>query len=178
MQKEPYMKHSVSDLVVNQFSRSLKALRGLLKKSQEYAQQRKFDENLFLQMRFAPDMFPFVKQVQITSDIAKAAAARLSGQTPPSFPDDEKTLADLISRIDKTLDFIQGFKEQSFHGYEQKQVSFPWYPGKYLTGDDYLSSHAIPNFYFHMTTAYDLLRQAGMPIGKGDFLGEQNWRPV
>ena len=170
------MKHSVNDLVVNQFSRSLIALKGMLGKAREHAEGRKFDENTFLQMRLAPDMFPFVKQVQITTDTAKFAASRLSGKAAPTFNDDETTLAQLIERVDKTLTYLRTFNATDFEGYASKKASFGWKPGVSLSGEDYLSSHAIPNFYFHMATTYCLLRASGVNVGKGDFLGEQNWK--
>lgn len=172
------MQHPVSDFVVNQFSNNLQALRGILLKAQQHAGERKFDENLFLQLRLAPDMFPFVKQIQIACDVSKGAVARLSGKTAPAFADDEKTLVELIARIDKTLGFIREFKSEDFKDYAAKKISFPWYPGKELSGDDYLVSYAIPNFYFHITTAYAMLRQGGVNLGKGDFLGQINWKNV
>ena len=170
------MQEIVNDIIVNQFGRSLKALRGLLKKAQSHAQERKFDENLFLQTRLAPDMFPFVRQVQIVSDTAKATVARLSGKTAPSFPDEEKTLAELVTRVDKTLEYLNGFSAKYFANYTSQKITFPWNPGVHMTGDDYLSSFAIPNFFFHFTTAYDLLRLHGVQIGKGDYMGEMNWK--
>lgn len=170
------MKHEVSDLIINQFTRSLKSLRSILIKTKHYASERKFDENNFLQLRLAPDMFPFVRQVQIASDIAKASAARLTGKAAPSFPDDEKTIDQLLERIDRTVGYISEFKSSDFDGYQNHKISFPWNPGAHLKGDDYLSSHALPNFYFHMTTAYNILRLHGLPLGKGDYLGEQNWQ--
>lgn len=170
------MKHSLNDLISNQFTRSLVALKGMLHKAGEFAKERKFDENLFLQLRLAPDMFPLVRQVQIATDGAKGAAARLSGKTAPVFPDEEKTIPELIARIDKTIDFLRSFKAEDFKDYETRTMSFPWNPGSFLKGEDYLSSHALPNFYFHLTTAYAILRLHGVALGKGDFLGEQNWQ--
>lgn len=169
------MKHSVHDLIAVQFSRSLLGLKGLLLKARAHAETRKFDENLFLQLRVAPDMFPFVKQIQITTDGAKGAAARLTGKTAPVFADNETTLTQLIERIERTVEFLQSTSEKDYEGYESRTMAFPWSPGVHLKGFDYLSSHAIPNFYFHMTTAYTLLRSSGVEVGKGDFLGEQNW---
>lgn len=170
------MNHSVNDLVVNQYTRSLNALKGILKKGQAFAKERNFDENLLLQLRLAPDMFPLVKQVQITSDIAKASAAKLANKAMPSFADDEKTLAEVFTRIDKTIDFLKEFKSEQFKDYSQQKMSFPWHPGKHLMGEDYLASHSLPNMYFHITTVYALLRTHGVPLGKADFLGEQNWK--
>ena len=131
--------------------------------------------NNFLQMRLAPDMLPFVKQIQICSDTAKGACARLSGQTAPKYEDNEATIEELIARIDKTVMYISGFKAEDFADYQSAKIMFPRYPGVYISGADYLASHALPNFYFHMTTAYNILRLHGLEIGKGDYLGEQNW---
>jgi hypothetical protein len=171
------MQHA-HDMIAVQFPRSLKALRTILKKGQGFAQERKFDENAFLQTRLAPDMLPLVKQVQITTDSAKGAVARLTGKTVPSFADDETTLEQLLSRIDKTIAVLQDTKPEDFKDYATKKISFPWVPGKEMSGADYFSSHLIPNFYFHMTTTYDLLRGSGVQLGKNDFLGEQNWKNV
>ena len=172
------MQHSVNDFVVNQYTRSLIALKGLLGKAREHAKERQFDENLFLQTRFAPDMFPLVRQVQITTDLAKAAVAKLADKPMPAFPDEEKTMEELFTRIDKTIDFVRSFKESDFKDYATKTMTFPWRPGVSLSGADYLVSHSIPNFYFHLNTTYLLLRANGVNVGKGDFLGEQNWKKV
>ncbi len=169
------MQTKVSEITVNQFTRSLKALRGLLGKAKEHAETKKYDANLFLQEKLSPDMFPFVRQVQITCDTAKGAVARLSGQKAPIWSDDEQTMDDLLSRIDKTIDYVSQFTANDFNDYAAQSVSFPWYPNKYLKGEDYLVSHAIPNFFFHLTTTYAILRKSGVSLGKSDFLGEQNW---
>lgn len=170
------MQHSVHELTAIQFTRGLKGLKEILKKAQSYASDRKFDENNFLQLRLAPDMFPLVRQVQITTDTAKGAVARLSGKTPPSFPDEEKTMAELIARVDRTIGYLREFSEKDFGDYTQQKISFPWKPAEHLMGADFLSSHAIPNFYFHLATTYALFRLHGLPIGKSDYLGEQNWK--
>lgn len=168
----------VKELVVDQFSRTLGALRGILKKAQAHAAERKFDENSYLQLRLAPDMFPFVRQVQIATDVAKGAVARLSGKDAPVFADNETKLSELLERIDKTIDFIRSATKDDFKDFREKKASFPWRPGVYMMGDDYLISHAVPNFFFHVTTAYALLRGCGVALGKADYLGEQNWKSL
>lgn len=168
----------VYDFLIPQMTRSLRSLKLLLVKAQKQAQDRGFDENAFLSVRLAPDMFPFVRQVQIAADIAKASAAKLSGKTAPVFPDEEKTVAELILRVEKTIDYLSSFSAGDFKDYATQQITFPWKPGVYMTGDDYFISHAIPNFYFHMTTAYDLLRTNGVQLGKADYLGEQNYKKI
>jgi uncharacterized protein len=168
----------VHEMIAVQFPRSLKALRTILKKGQGFAQDRKFDENVLLQARLAPDMLPLVKQVQITTDNAKGAVARLTGKTVPAFADDETTLEQLLARIDKTITVLQDTKPDDFKDYATKKITFHYIPGKEISGADYFSSHLIPNFYFHMATTYALFRSSGVHIGKGDYLGEQNWKTV
>lgn len=170
------MQPTVNEIVVDQFSRSLGSLKNLLKKAQAHAQERKFDENLFLQSKLATDMFPLIKQVQIACDTAKLTCSRLSGTQAPAFPDDEKTVGELQTRIDKTLDYIKTFATNDFKGYENQKISFFWNPGKHIMGNDYITSYAIPNFYFHLTTAYAILRSNGVHVGKGDYLGEMQWK--
>lgn len=170
------MKHDVNDIVVNQFTRSLNALKNILKKAKSHAEERKFDPNMYLDMRLAPDMFPLSRQVQIVTDNAKGAVARLTGKTAPVFEDGKTTLDELLARIDKTIDFLATTKAEDFADYASKKASFHWKPDVYMMGDDYLVSHVIPTFYFHMTTTYALLRQCGVHIGKADYLGEQNWK--
>jgi hypothetical protein len=166
----------VYETVVHQFSQNLSALKNILQKTKAHADYMKFDANKFLDMKFAPDMFAFCKQIQMTTDNAKGAAARLAGKEIPVFVDDEKTMDDLIARVQKTINFLEGFKDTDFSDYENKKVTFPWNPGKFLDGKTYFYSFAIPNFYFHLTTSYDLLRQAGVPIGKNDYLGNIVWK--
>lgn len=170
------MNHSVSDIVVNQFTRSLVGLKAILKKASEFAAERKFKEDSFLELRMAPDMFPLVRQVQMVTDTSKGAVARLTGKKAPVFEDNEKTMAELFTRIDKTIEYIRTATPKDFENYATAKIEVPWRPGVYMTGEDYLSSHAIPNFYFHVVTTYGLLRQHGVAVGKNDFLGEQNWR--
>ena len=170
------MELKVSDLIVNQFARNLGTLRGMLLKAGQHAEARKFDENLFLQTRLAPDMYPFIKQVQMTCDTAKGAVARLSGKTAPIFSDDEKSLKELIVRVEKTLEYVRSFSTGDFSAYTTQKITFPWKPGAHMIGADYLLGFAIPNFYFHLTTTYALLRVAGVNIGKSDFIGELPWK--
>lgn len=165
----------IYSMICEQFTRNLNALSKILIKAKAHAEERKWDGNQWTQMKLAPDMFAFARQVQITSDTAKGAVARLAGKTPPAWADDEKTMEELISRVQKTVEYISTFKAQDFAQYHTHKVSFPWYPGHYLAGHDYLVSHAIPNFYFHLTTTYNLLRLHGVNLGKADFLGETQW---
>lgn len=169
------MQLDVWDITSHQFTRSLDGLRAVLLKAQEHAKQRNFDENLFLDMKMAPDMFTLAKQVQMTCDTAKFACSRLSGKTAPVFADDEKTLAQLIARVSNTMEYVQGFKREDFANWKTQTITFPWNPGKSLTGAEYLTGFAVPNFYFHDSMTYALLRQVGVNVGKGDYLSKLNW---
>lgn len=166
----------VFDLVVVQFSKNLFALKNILEKGKAHAQNAGYDANKLLEIKLAPDMFNFCRQVQMTTDNAKGAAARLAGKVSPIFIDEEKTMDELIARVEKTINHLESYKAEDFCDYENKIISFPWYPGKFLDGKSYLQSFALPNFYFHLTTTYDLLRSAGVQLGKKDFLGNVNWQ--
>jgi hypothetical protein len=175
--KDLIMSHNfVYEMVIKQFSLNLNALKNILQKSKAHAESLKFDADKFLDLKLAPDMFPLLKQIQITTDNAKGAAARLSGKENPVFADTEKTFSEIMDRVQKTIQFLETFKSEDFKDYEAKKITFPWYPGKHLDGKEYLNGFAIPNFYFHLTTAYDLLRQGGVALGKGDFIGAINWK--
>jgi hypothetical protein len=153
-------------------SHSLKSLSAILKKAEAYCEARKIDPNALLTARLYPDMLPLTRQVHIATDQAKGCGARLAGIAIPSYPDEEKTFAELQARIAKTLDFIGGLKREQFADAATRTVSLK-IGGKdtELTGTAYLSSAVLPNFYFHVTTAYNILRHNGLEIGKGDFLG-------
>jgi hypothetical protein len=155
------------------FQHALTALSGILDKAMANAAARKIDPTVFLVARLAPDMFAFTKQVQIACDFAKNTVARLAGQEPPKFPDEEKTFDELKARIAKTIDFVSGFKPAQIDGTEANDITFPAGPGKTMTlkGQAYLLNFALPNFYFHATAAYAILRHNGVDLGKLDFLG-------
>ena len=163
---------SMSALSVPAFVQGLEALASTLEKAEAYAAERKIDEAALLQARVFPDMFPMVRQVQIATDTAKGAVARLGGAPVPSFPDDETTFAALRARVAKTLDFVKSVPAAAIDGSETKEVSIKGRTSTMtFTGEDYLLSFALPNFYFHLATAYGLLRNAGLAIGKRDYLG-------
>ena len=153
-------------------SHSLKSLSAILKKAEAYCEARKIDPNALLTARLYPDMLPLNRQVHIATDQAKGCGARLAGVAVPSYPDDEKTFAELQARIAKTLDFIGGLKREQFADAATRTVTIK-IGGKdtELKGAAYLSSAVLPNFYFHLTTAYNILRHNGLEIGKNDFLG-------
>jgi hypothetical protein len=160
-------------LVIRQFARSLKNLDAVLEKAIKHAEARKFDVNNFLSARLFPDMLPFVNQVRIACDGAKAAAAGLSGKEAPKHEDNETTVAELRGRIAKCLAYLDTFTAADFERTTaQTVVKLPNRPGKALHADEYLFARQIPNFYFHVTTAYDLLRHGGVELGKSDYLGQ------
>lgn len=160
------------DSSIAPLSHSLKALAAILKKAEAYCEAKKIDPNALLTDRLYPDMLPFNRQIHIATDQAKGCGARLTGNAVPSYPDEEKTFPELQARIAKTLDFLGGLKKEQFAGAATRIVSIK-IGGKdtELAGAAYLSSAVLPNFYFHVTTAYNILRHNGLEIGKGDFLG-------
>jgi uncharacterized protein len=162
---------------VRQFARSLKNLDAMLEKAIAYAEKRKFEVNNFCSARLFPDMLPLLVQVRIACDHAKSTAAQLSGKTAPVHEDNETTIADLRGRISKCLAYLDTFKDSDFAATRPDtvvKIAFP--PGKTMLADDYVLSRQVPNFYFHLTTAYALLRSGGVELGKGDFLGQINLR--
>jgi len=154
------------------FVRNLDNLLAWLDKAQAHAEARKFDTGNYLGLRLAPDMLPFAKQIQIVSDTAKGCAARLAGVEIPKWDDTEATLDELRERIRRTLDYVQSLPAAGFEGSEAREVALPMRSGETyrFTGQRYLQHWALPNFYFHMTTAYALLRHAGVELGKQDYL--------
>ena len=169
------MNASVYEVSNQQFILTLTNLKKILEKSENYAKVKKFDHQVLMNTRLFPDMFPLSKQIQTACDAAKFCAARLTDVKAPVFDDKEVNIDNFIERIDKTIEYLKSIKEEDFKDYEKKIIKFPWNPGQELHGKDYLIQFAIPNFYFHITTAYNLLRSCGVEIGKADFLGAINW---
>jgi uncharacterized protein len=155
------------------FIRMLKNMLVWLDKAEAHAAARKFDTANFLGLRLAPDMLPFTRQVQIASDAAKGCMARLAGHEVPKWEDGEVSMADVRARVQKTLDYVSSFAAAQLEGSEARTVSIPRRVGDPLQfdGETFLKHFALPNFYFHATTAYALLRNAGVEVGKGDYLG-------
>ena len=154
------------------FRHQVMALANILAKGEEHADARKIDHTALIQCRLYPDMFPLARQVQIASDTAKFAAARLAGVDAPSWEDNEATFAQLKERCEKTDKYLATFKPEQIDGSEEREVVLKMRDGQMnFTGQQYLLGFAMPNFYFHLTTAYALLRQCGVEIGKRDFLG-------
>lgn len=163
---------SMHAVLVPGTTHTLMALSAILDKAVAHCEARKIDPNAFLQARLFPDMFPLTRQVQIACDMAKGAAARLAGVDIPKYEDNEVTFADLKARIAKTVDFVRSFKPEQINGSEDRPIVLQ-VPNRQLefTGQQYLTAYVLPNVYFHVSTAYSLLRQGGLEIGKRDFLG-------
>jgi hypothetical protein len=157
---------------VAQFAKMLQNLDRWLEAGAAFAEKKKFDADVLAQARLAPDQYELVRQVQSACDAAKYAAAYLSGQTAPSHPDVEKTIRELRTRIATCVQYLDGIKASQYAGAAERRVSPAWLQGKWMRGDDYFTQIAIPNFYFHVTTAYAILRHNGVELGKGDFIGK------
>jgi hypothetical protein len=153
------------------FTKTLENLEKWLDKAGEHAKERSFDVDVLAQARLAPDQFSFVQQVQSACDQAKYAAAYLGGKPAPSHPDTEKTVAELRERIRKCTGFLATVKEKDLAGADERKVAPPWLGGRWLRGHDYLVHVAVPNFFFHVTMAYAILRHNGVKLGKMDFIG-------
>jgi len=136
-----------------------------------HAEHKKFDPNLYLAFRLAPDQFAFARQLQITCDTAKLGASRLSGKEAPSHADTETTIDELRARIRAVRAYLDGFTAQDFAETATRVITQPRWEGKTMTGADYFMEHALPNFYFHLSHTYAILRHNGVPLGKRDFLG-------
>ncbi|BBP03945.1 hypothetical protein TPL01_27710 [Sulfuriferula plumbiphila] len=153
--------------------RALTNLRAVLEKAAAHAEARKIDPSVLVNARLYPDMLPLSRQVRIATDNAKGAASRLAGREPPKYEDNESTFPELVARIDKTIALLETFKPEQIDGSEDKTISLPMHD-RTLTfkGMPYLLDYVLPNIYFHVTTAYAILRHNGVEIGKQDFLGK------
>jgi uncharacterized protein len=160
--------------VISQCTQSLKNLEACLDKAEQHAAAKKFDVGVLMTSRLAPDMQHFTYQIQSACDYVKAAAAWLSGQTPPKHDDNEQTIDELRARIRKTVAFAESVKEAQYAGASERKVKLSWAPGKVIGGEDYLLQMAIPNIFFHIAMAYAILRHNGVNVGKMDFLGPIN----
>ncbi|HVS26023.1 MAG TPA: DUF1993 family protein [Burkholderiales bacterium] len=154
------------------FIRMLKNLAAILAKGATYAEAKKIEPTVLINSRLYPDMFPMARQVQIASDAAKGCGARLAGRESPKFEDNEATFPELLTRIDKTIAYLETLKPEQINGSEERTITLQ-IRNNTLTflGMPFLLNFALPNFYFHVTTAYDILRHCGVEIGKQDFIG-------
>jgi uncharacterized protein len=155
------------------FEIGLNALSAILDKAEAHAEAKRTDLAALLSARLFPDMFPFTRQVQSACDQAKNGGARLAGVDPPRYEDSEKTIVELKARITKTIDFIKTLDAGKIDASAEREIAFPLGPNTkgHMKGADYLNHFALPNFHFHLATAYDILRHNGVEIGKRDFLG-------
>jgi hypothetical protein len=162
---------SLYDASIPQYLNMLRNLSAILDKAEAHAKAQGHDIATYLEARLAPDMLPLSRQIQMVSDAAKGGAARLAAITPPSMPDVETTFDELKERVAKTIAFVQSIKPEQVDGGEERTIELPL-PGRTMTftGRDYLFNFALPNFLFHIVTAYGLLRQQGVPLGKMDYL--------
>lgn len=167
------MPFSMSQALLPALELSLNALSGVLDKAAAYAAAKKVDPAVLLSTRLAPDMFDLKKQVQFACDLASRGGARLAGLEPPRHEDNETTIDEMKARIAKTLAFLKTLDAAKIDGGAERELSFPLGPERkgQMKGDDYLNHFVLPNFYFHCTAAYAILRHCGVEIGKQDFLG-------
>ena len=166
------MSFSMSQTLFPTLEIGLSVLSGLLDKAEAFAAAKKIDPSVLLNSRLAPDMFPFLRQVLVVCDQAKNGSSRLAGIEPPAFEDSETTIAELKARIAKTVDYLKGFKPAEIDGTEDKEITLKFGSNeRKFTGLGLLLGHILPNFYFHCTTAYDILRHCGVELGKRDFMG-------
>ena len=154
-----------------QFSKMLKNLDGWLEKATTYAKTRGFDVDTLVHARLAPDQYALDRQIQSACDSAKFSAAYLSGKEAPAHPDTEKTVAELRTRIRSCMAFLETVSEKDVAGGAELRVAPKWLGGKWVKGDQFLTQLSLPNFYFHLTTAYAILRHNGVDLGKMDFIG-------
>jgi len=157
---------------VPQFIKMLENLSHCMEKAEKHAAAKKYDVNVLANARLAPDQFDFTKQIQSACDAAKFCCARLTGKTAPKHEDNEQSFDQLHQRIQKCVGYLKTFKPEDFQDSQKRPVTLPYMEGKTYAGEEYGISMAIPNFYFHVTTAYAILRHNGVDVGKMDYIGE------
>ncbi len=162
---------NVYDLTVPQLVKMLKNVDRWLETAMAHAEAKKFDINNLIKFRLAPDQLAFDRQIQTMCDNAKFIAGRLAGREWPAHPDTETTFEQLRSRIALVITYLDTFQPSDFEGAEDRKISLPWMDGKWMRGDEYVTQFALANFYFHAVTAYSMLRNNGVELGKRDFIG-------
>jgi uncharacterized protein len=167
------MSFSMSKASLPALELGLSALSGVLDKAQAFATAKKVDPSVLLNARLCPDMFALTRQVQVATDLAKNGMSRLAGVEPPRFEDNETTIDQLKARIAKTVAYVKTLDAKQIDASADREITFPLGPTNkgHMKGSDYLNHFVLPNFYFHLTAAYAILRQCGVDIGKRDFLG-------
>jgi len=162
--------------IVVEVKKLLRNLDAWLDKGALFATAKGFDPNVLLQSRLAPDMFPLVRQIQAACDQAKYVAARAAGKEAPSHADNEQTLEEARRRIATVVAYLDTFAKSDFDGADARTIKLPRWEGKSMTATDYVVEHGLPNFFFHLTTAYAILRHNGVDVGKRDYLGTLSLR--
>jgi hypothetical protein len=155
-----------------QMKKTLGQLEKWLEIATTNAQARSFDANVLLSARLAPDQFPLTRQVQTACDTAKLGASRLTGKPAPKHEDNENSIDELRARVSSVISYLDTYTEQDFEGAATRSVTQPRWEGKSMTGHDYFLEHNVPNFFFHVTIVYAILRHNGIPLGKRDYLGQ------
>ena len=161
---------------LNQMKKQLGQLDKWLETAAAHAETKRFDSKNFLGLRLSVDQFPFSRQVQVACDTAKLAASRLTGKEAPNSPDTEETIEQLRARVQSTIAYLNGFTAKDFESAATRSITQPRWEGKTMTGADYFLEHALPNFYFHLSHVYAILRHNGVNLGKKDFLGALTMR--
>ena len=159
------------DSLYRQMKKTLGQVDQWLVTAAEYAKTKSFDPNLYLGFRLAPDQLPFARQIHIACDTAKLSSSRLTGKDAPVHADDETTLDQLRARIASVIAYLDSFSAKDFEGADTRVISTPRWEGKVMSGHDYFLEHALPNFFFHVSHVYAILRHNGVPLGKKDYLG-------
>jgi hypothetical protein len=168
---ERYMRRmSFYNATVPQFKKALRGLEANIQKAIDYAQSKSFDPDVLSSSRLAPDQFSFARQVQTACDNAKLGVFRLTEKTPPKDADGPMSMAELKARIRGAVQYLDGISEADFDDAKSREVILPYFDGKALSAADYLNEYLLPNFYFHVTTAYQILRHNGVPLSKGDYI--------
>jgi hypothetical protein len=160
----------------SQMKKMLGQLEKWLDTAEAYAKEKSFDPNVFVNFRLAPDQFPFSRQIQTACDTAKLSASRLTGKEAPKHADTEQTLDELRARIRAVIGYLDGMTAKDYEGAATRSITQPRWEGKVMTGADYFLEHAQPNFFFHLTHSYAILRHNGVPVGKRDYLGALSQR--
>ena len=153
------------------YIKSLQNIERWLDKAVTHAEARKFDPEVFLQARLAPDQFNLLRQITVACDTAKWAAAKLAGKEGPVHPDTETTLSEVRARLKTVIDYLKTFEAKDFVGAEERLCQHAWMGDRRMRGADYVNDYALPNFFFHVTSAYQILRHSGVELGKRDYLG-------
>lgn len=159
------------EATIPQFTKMLNNMLAILDKAAQSATERNFESTVLFQSRLAPDQFNFVRQIQILCDTAKIGVASLTGKEPPVHQDNEQTLQDLKTRIESVMTYLKSYQASDFNEAAERRITRARWEGKTLSGVEFLNQYLIPNFYFHFTTAYSILRHNGVNIGKKDYLG-------